>query len=111
MPKASEASQTSDEQPRSTSDGPPDLVFQAAHWMATELEGKGVLFQSDVADRIEKKVSKTLVRENDNGTRSINGRVLREFKKLTKDVAIWENAQKCWRKRTPTDELGKRRAD
>lgn len=88
-----------------------DLVLQSARWMVTELQSKGVLFQSDVADRIEKKVSKSLVRENDNGTRSIDGKVLREFKKLTKDIAIWENAQKCWRKREITDEPGKRRAE
>jgi hypothetical protein len=51
------------------------------------------------------------LRENDSGNDAINKDVLREFRKLTEGIAVWERGEKRRRKREPGDDPGRMQRD
>ena len=80
---------------------------RVAEWMASALEQKQTLYQSDAVEAIQKNFGKGFVVENDNGTFSIDRKVLDEFRSLTATTAVWERSGKFWRTRTATDAEGR----
>jgi hypothetical protein len=87
-----------------------DTAKQVAQWMAARLRASRVLYQADAAAEILGRFGDDVCRYNDQGNLCIAKAVLDEFKKLTKDEAVWSRSDKHWRLKDPTDGPG-RRAD
>ena len=83
---------------------------EVAEWMVEELERVRFLYQEMIVHRIASKFGKDFVYTNRNGNKSIDRRVLDEFKLLTPNV-VWERSQRCWQKRAKYHPKNKRQAD
>ncbi len=77
------------------------------HWMLTELELQGCLYQDDVVDFIIKSNVEEFLKENSKGNQVLNTQVLNAFKKLTKDNVVWVAPDFYWRFRVDEDEEGR----
>lgn len=82
-----------------------------AEWMRDEFEKTGEMYQEDVVDKIRIRFGSEFVYENENGNMAISRKVLKEFRRLTEETAIWERSERYWRKRTQHDPPGRRQAD
>jgi hypothetical protein len=80
---------------------------QVAEWMLDELKRKGDLYQDSVVGEIAKKFGGQFTYTNDNGNEAIRKDVLFEFRKLSKDTAVWEREERYWRMRKPGDGPGR----
>lgn len=78
-----------------------------AEWMAAEFHKDGWLEQEWTASTIAGQFGEEFVYENDNGNLAIHKDVLREFRKLTADTAIWVRGERAWRRRDKTDPPGR----
>ncbi len=78
---------------------------QVAEWMLDELKRNGDLYQDAIVREIAKKFGRQFTYTNDNG-KAIRKDVLFEFRKLSKDTAVWEREDRYWRMRKPGDKLG-----
>jgi hypothetical protein len=79
-----------------------------ARWMLEELKREKYLYQETVVYDIESKFGEKFTYVNENGNLSIDRRVLREFRKLTEDIVVWERRERLWRFRENYDESGRR---
>ena len=75
--------------------------------MLEQFGAKDELYQDDAAYRIAEKFGNDFVYINDNGNLAIGKPVLREFRKLTEGVAVWERSERRWRRRLPSDLSGR----
>ncbi len=82
-----------------------------AEWMLAKIQKAKEIYQEDVVYEIEKKFGKEFVYDNDSGNLAIGKNVLREFRKLTEDIVVWERGGRFWRMREKSDPIGKRQAD
>ncbi|HZD15357.1 MAG TPA: hypothetical protein VE196_09605 [Pseudonocardiaceae bacterium] len=87
----------------------PDVTDAAtvAHWMQQELERKGYLDQEDAVYQITRLFGGNYIYLNDNGGSAIDKKVLRKFRQLTEDTAIWSRGERNWRKRKSGDAPGR----
>jgi hypothetical protein len=81
---------------------------EVARWMLTQLNEEEYLYQSYVVAEIEEKFGDAFVYYNANGNPAISPAVLKEFRRLTGDIVIWNRAERYWRKREEWDEPGRR---
>jgi len=77
--------------------------LQVAQWMVAELEQAGTLKQANAVATIKQTFGNEFVYRNDSGGLSIQRAVLLEFRRLTRDIAVWVGAEKLWRKRLAID--------
>lgn len=82
-----------------------------AQWMLEELKREKYLYQNSMVSDIESKFGEEFTYVNENGNPAIDRRVLREFRKLTEDIVVWERGERLWRFREDYDEPGKRQTD
>lgn len=80
---------------------------EVADWMIEELARAKFLHQSVAVDVIAARFGDDFIYINSNGNRSIDRRVLAQFKSLTGDNVIWERGERCWRAREAHDEPGR----
>lgn len=78
-------------------------ALEVAQWIAAEIEKHGVVYQEDAAWRIAESFGKQFVVANDNGSQSIDGCVLREFRRMTESTVVWDRGEKLWRWRGDSD--------
>jgi hypothetical protein len=78
-----------------------------ADWMAAKLNSEDVLYQQYIVWEIAQKFGDQFTHINNRGGQSISTVVLREFRKLTEDTAIWDRHEKMWRKRADYDLPGR----
>lgn len=78
-----------------------------ARWMLDTLRAAGMLYQDDVAYRIQTEFGGQFVYDNENGNLAIARAVLKEFRKVSDDNVVWERGDRCWRWREPFDEPGR----
>ncbi len=74
-----------------------------AQWMADEVQSDGYLPQEYAVGEIIDRFGFDFVYMNDNGNYAIARPVLREFRKLTNDTVVWEQYERRWRLREPSD--------
>jgi hypothetical protein len=84
---------------------------EVADWMLAKITKDKEVYQEDVVYEIEKKFGREFVYENESGNIAIGKNVLKEFRKLTEDIVVWERGARFWRMRVKSDPLGKRQAD
>ena len=87
---------------------------EVAQWMVAQLEEGDRLLQIEAVIAIEKLFGSEFVYLSDIGEKSINRRVLNQFRKLTEDEVVWVTQQgggywsgAHWRKREPGDSSGR----
>ena len=74
-----------------------------AKWMLDELKKNGELYQADAAEHIESTFGRQYIYDNDNGNPAIDKKVLREFRKLTEGIVVWNRYDKYWRQKDKDD--------
>jgi predicted proteasome-type protease len=82
-----------------------------AQWMVEELNRVSFLYQNEVVYEIQSKFGEKFTYINENGNLAISRSVLNEFKKLTKDIVVWDRRERLWRMREAYDDPNKRQAD
>jgi hypothetical protein len=92
---------------RPTGSGSGLTETDVAAWMLAVLERQGWLYQDDAVSGIEQEFGPQFTYENASGGTGINRKVLREFRKLTENTAVWDRADKSWRVREPHHEPGR----
>jgi hypothetical protein len=80
---------------------------QIAEWMLEELQREGTLYQETAVHDIQEKFGKRFTYLNANGNPAIGKDVLKEFKRLSEDSAVWEREDLCWCLRKPSDRPGR----
>ena len=87
---------------------------EVAQWMAAQFEEDERLLQVDAVAAIEKLFGAGFVYLSDIGEKSIDKRVLNQFRKLTGDEVVWVShhggaywSGAHWRKREPGDSSGR----
>lgn len=89
----------------------PATAKEVAEWMVERIKlfkhYPQYLFVLD----IKKEFGHVFIYTNENGNDAIDKKVLREFRKLTKDTVVWERGDLEWRLRKSYDSPGKRQAD
>lgn len=78
-------------------------VQQIASWMYQMLLEHDVLDQFDVAAEIRVRFGEQFLIPTRNGGHRIIRPILKEFKKLASQTAVWDGLDFCWRKRNPLD--------
>ncbi len=82
-----------------------------AKWMRDEIIEDKMMYQEHVVYEIRDEFGEEFVYTNDNGNPAISRAVLKEFRKLTEDLVVWEKGERCWRLRGEHDTPGKRQVD
>jgi hypothetical protein len=87
---------------------------EVAQWMVAQLEADDSLLEVDAVAAIEKLFGPAFVYVSDIGEKSIDRRVLNQFRKLTEDDVVWVTQHgggywsgAHWRKRGPGDSSGR----
>ncbi len=88
--------------------------MEVAEWMVAQLEEGERLLQVDTVAAIEKLFGPEFVYVSDIGEKSIDRRVLNQFRKLTEDEVVWVTRHggiywsgAYWRNREPGDSAGR----
>ncbi len=81
--------------------------MEVAEWMFEELRREKYLYQETVVYDIENKFGNEFVYINENGNLAIDRKVLKAFRELTEDTAVWERGQRLWRFREKYDSPGR----
>jgi len=81
---------------------------EVAVWMVAELKRDAMLLQSDAAYSISDKFGEEFVYTNDSGNLAIAKPVLKAFRELTEEIAVWERGTRTWRLRENYDQPGRR---
>src|SRR6266851_3525088 len=79
-------------------------ALNVAEWMDQTLAQAGELIQADAVAAIKERFGSEFVYRNDSGGLSIQRAVLLEFRRLTKDTAVWVGEDKLWRHCLPVDD-------
>lgn len=86
-------------------------ALDVALWMVENFNATGRLIQKEAAQEIQKRFGGQYVFVGKNGNLQIKENVLRHFRKMTGDTAVWAKDSRYWRKRRPTDPGGVRQVD
>jgi len=78
-----------------------------ARWMVEQLEEQQYLYQEVVVGQIAQEFGDKFTYLNENGNLAIDKKVLREFRKITAAIAVWERFERMWRKREDYDSPGR----
>jgi hypothetical protein len=85
-------------------------TLEVAQWMLARLEEYNVLYQDEIVTEIESRFGGQYVYVNEHGSQAIDKKLLKEFRRLTEESVVWEPGEKLWRKRTSSDEPGRRQS-
>lgn len=77
------------------------------HWMLSELERDGCVYQDDVVDFLTKSSAENFLTENADGNLVLDRSVLNAFKKQTELNVVWVKPDRYWRYRVAEDEPGR----
>jgi len=80
---------------------------EVAEWILAQLPDQSFLFQDRVARNIRQQFGEDFTYRNKNGNFGIRKDVLDEFRKLTPNDVVWSRSQQAWRRRRPTDPVGR----
>lgn len=72
---------------------------EVAEWMTTQFK-RNYLYQEEVVYAIKKKFGEPHIYANERGNFAISKPVLKEFRKLTEGIVVWERGSKAWRSLT-----------
>lgn len=72
--------------------------MKVAEWMLAQIESNKWLDQGTTVYQIEKEFGEDFVYQNANGNLAISKSVLKNFRKISEGVVIWEKTEKSWRK-------------
>lgn len=72
--------------------------LDVANWMLSYFDNKRTLYQDDAAYKIKKEFGPEFVYNNANGNLAISREVLKEFRKLSEGIVVWEKSERAWRK-------------
>ncbi len=79
---------------------------EAAEWMREQFKLKRFLYQEEAATHLLHLHDEELAYFDNDGNVCVGKAVLAAFNKLTPDV-VYERADKFWRDRLPTDQVGR----
>lgn len=82
-----------------------------AKWMRDKIIKDKTVYQEHVVYEIRDEFGEEFIYTNDNGNPAISKVVLKEFRKLTEDLVVWERGERCWCLRSEHDTPGKRQVD
>lgn len=68
----------------------------------------GELYQADAVRHIQDRFGAKFWYTNESGNPAIAPNVLKEFRRLSEKIVVWEPGERLWRLRTPDDEPGRR---
>lgn len=88
--------------------------LEIARWMVAKLEENDILLQVEIVAEIEELFGPDYVYFSDYGEKSIDRRILYQFRKLTADDVVWITRHggvfwsgAHWRRREPGDDSGR----
>jgi hypothetical protein len=81
--------------------------WDVAVFMLEQLESQQVLYQEVVVYQIIEKFGEEFTYINVHGNPAIDKKVLREFRRLTRDTVVWMRGERAWRKRHEHDPPGR----
>ena len=81
--------------------------LDVAKWMSDQLDKDGIIYQEYIVGDIEQHFGEDFVYPNENGNPAISRSVLRAFRKLTENTAVWSRSERCWTKRNQYDPPGR----
>ena len=87
------------------------IPSDVAKWMRDKIIEDKTMFQEQVVYKIRDEFGEEFIYTNDNGNPAISKAVLKEFRKLTENLVVWEKGERCWRLRGEHDTPGKRQVD
>ncbi|MFQ2467562.1 DUF6953 family protein [Aeromonas caviae] len=82
-----------------------------AEWMFSHFQSSHYLYQETIVYKIKSQFGDEFVYKNKNGNLGINPAVLKEFRKLTDGIAVWERGSKAWRKLRINEQVKGRQVD
>lgn len=82
-------------------------IHDVAEWMLSVVKDDGELTQNNAYYMINKQFGSGFTTVTNSGSPSIKGSVLTTFKKISKDIVVWERGEKKWRKRQFYDAPGR----
>lgn len=75
--------------------------------MLEELKTRRVLEQEYAVYSILKNFGREFTYTNENGNLAISKKVLKRFRDISGDIAVWERGERQWRVRSPRDAPGR----
>lgn len=85
----------------------PPTAENVAAWMVAELRRAKEIHQQDVVNAISSRFGRQFTYINANGNPAISTDVLKAFRRLSSDFAVWERGQRLWRLRRSYDRPGR----
>ena len=82
-----------------------------AKWMLDQLEGGQYLYQEMVVYKIKSEFGDDFTYLNANGNLAIGKDVLKEFRKLSEGIVVWERGEKAWRRVRDNEEYKGRQTE
>lgn len=82
-------------------------AFEVAEWMLSEVMSQRYLSQDDASFKIEKTFGPEYTYQNENGNLAIDKRVLKEFRRISRDIVVWSRSEKSWEQRKPHHSPGR----
>jgi hypothetical protein len=77
--------------------------LDVAEWMLQEILRDKYIYQDVIATEIDDRFGETFTYIKDNGNIAISEEVLAAFRRLTKDIVVWERGERLWRLREKDD--------
>lgn len=87
------------------------ISIDVAKWMRDKIIEDKTMYQEHVVYKIRDEFGEKFIYTNDNGNPAISKTVLKEFRKLTENLVVWEKGERRWRLRGEHDAPGKRQVD
>ena len=87
------------------------VSIDVAKWMLNKIIEDQTMYQEHVVSKIRVEFGEKFIYTNDNGNPAISKAVLKEFRKLTENLVVWEKGERRWRLRGEYDAPGKRQVD
>ena len=83
-----------------------------AEWMLKQLDGEETyLYQEVVVYQIRDIYGDEFVYLNENENLAIDKRILKEFRRISEGIVVWDRGEFAWRKIKPTEEFKGRQID
>ena len=87
------------------------IPSDVAKWMRDKIIEDKTMYQENVVSKIRDEFGEEFIYTNENGNPAISKAVLKEFRRLTENLVVWEKSERRWRLRGEHDTPGKRQVD
>jgi TIR domain len=87
------------------------IPSDVAKWMRDKIIEDETMSHEQFVSKIRDEFGEEFIYTNENGNPAISKTVLKEFRKLTENLVVWDKGERRWRLRGEHDTPGKRQVD